>query len=381
MALKFNLRSTSLTPWFSYEGRAPGIANESNGDTNPVVVEDSALSGVFGGKLINFQPTAFNKKYLIYPGFRNAFGKGPMSVEIRLVPSWSGAPSQAQPLFTWGLDNSGVGGAYGYIDTDGKLQLRRVSEAGNNMFAFVDVEGLTFVEDVPTTIRITWDGTDTTNAAKLYQDGVLVAQTDGIYPGSSWDEGNGTAPVIRVGVAPFSFEPQWKLNEFNLWDSVEVPAGAPAGFLDVPAFNGSVSTDPGEANVAQGTSYVIEGVAKEGTLVPTPASTDPGQANVRAGTNYTFEGAAKTGQLVVPSLANTKVGVAGDGGTGTYDGSDRWSDPGQGNVSAGIEYKANSLTNNRTGTRNTVTNEVGDAVVEGDDSEGQAVFKIGRAHV
>ncbi|MGZ6477692.1 MAG: hypothetical protein ACXWQE_00240, partial [Bdellovibrionales bacterium] len=41
---------------------------------------------------------------------------------------------------------------------------------------------------------------------------------------------------------------------------------------------------------------------------------------------------------------------AGDGGTGTYDGSDRWSDLGIANARAGTPYKANSLTNNRTGT-------------------------------
>jgi hypothetical protein len=45
-----------------------------------------------------------------------------------------------------------------------------------------------------------------------------------------------------------------------------------------------------------------------------------------------------------------KTGVAGDGGTGTYDGSDRWTDVGIANVRSGSVYKANSVTNNRTGT-------------------------------
>lgn len=69
--------------------------------------------------------------------------------------------------------------------------------------------------------------------------------------------------------------------------------------------------------------------------------------DVRSGVD---RGDGTTGTLVVPSLANTKIGVAGDGGTGTYDGSDRWSDPGVANVLAATAYKANSATNNRTGT-------------------------------
>ncbi len=84
-------------------------------------------------------------------------------------------------------------------------------------------------------------------------------------------------------------------------------------------------------------------------------STDPGIANVRAGTDYTIDDEDLTGTLVAPSLANTKVGVSGDGGTGTYDGSDRWSDPGVENVESGVEYKANSATDNRTGTYDPVT--------------------------
>ena len=72
----------------------------------------------------------------------------------------------------------------------------------------------------------------------------------------------------------------------------------------------------------------------------------PAAGDVRSGVAVD----AGAGSLTVPSLANTKIGVSGDGGTGTYDGSDRWTDPGEANVASGVQYKANSTTNNKTGT-------------------------------
>lgn len=101
-------------------------------------------------------------------------------------------------------------------------------------------------------------------------------------------------------------------------------------------------TDAGEANVRSGTAYKANSTSnnKTGTLAV------PSAGNVRSGTAVD----AGTGTLTVPSLANTKTGVAGDGGTGTYDGSDRWTDPGIANVRSATAYKANSTSNNRTGT-------------------------------
>lgn len=78
-------------------------------------------------------------------------------------------------------------------------------------------------------------------------------------------------------------------------------------------------------------------------------STDPGAANVLLGVSYTSSDAAQTGTLAVPLASETKFGVSVRSTTGTYDGSDRWTDPGVSNVKTGVAYKANSLTNNKTG--------------------------------
>jgi hypothetical protein len=57
-----------------------------------------------------------------------------------------------------------------------------------------------------------------------------------------------------------------------------------------------VNTDPGVANVLEGTDYEINSVPLVGTLT----STDPGVANVVLGTNYEINSVAKVGTLVVP---------------------------------------------------------------------------------
>jgi hypothetical protein len=98
------------------------------------------------------------------------------------------------------------------------------------------------------------------------------------------------------------------------------------------------STDPGELNVKQGTTYIIESVNKSGSLVSTnpgsssvllgvgyvvnnvsftgayvtpPASTNPGESNVKNGVTYLYQGVSQTGALVStnPGAGNVKKGV------------------------------------------------------------------------
>lgn len=105
-------------------------------------------------------------------------------------------------------------------------------------------------------------------------------------------------------------------------------------------------SDPGVSNVRQASTYQFNS--------PTPNRTGlldlPAVGNVRAGT--TFDGATKTGLLDLPAIVDVKIGVQFDQTTktGTYDGTDRHSDPGEANVRLGTAYKANSPTNNKTGT-------------------------------
>jgi hypothetical protein len=91
------------------------------------------------------------------------------------------------------------------------------------------------------------------------------------------------------------------------------------------------------------------------TADPNTLYTDPGVSNVRLGTTYQFNSLTdnRTGTARIPASNKVQVGYnydSSDSLTGTYDGSDRYTDPGQANVLLGQQYAHNSLTNNRTGT-------------------------------
>lgn len=117
----------------------------------------------------------------------------------------------------------------------------------------------------------------------------------------------------------------------------------------------SPNLNPGIANVVNGINYNINGIAHTGTCY-SPAASD-----VRFGVNV----AAATGTCKVPTAANTKIGTAVDvSGTGTYDGSDRWSNLGETSVVVGLPYKANSTVNNKTGTLDLSGSGIASAVWE-----------------
>ncbi len=121
-------------------------------------------------------------------------------------------------------------------------------------------------------------------------------------------------------------------------------------------------TVPSLANTKTG----VDGDGGTGTYDGSDRWTAPAAGDLRNGTQLKNNSTSLnlTGTLVAPALSDTKVGVSGDGGVGTYDGSDRHTDPGISNVLSGIQYKSNSATNNRTGTHaEAVSTDPGEANV------------------
>jgi hypothetical protein len=124
---------------------------------------------------------------------------------------------------------------------------------------------------------------------------------------------------------------------------------------------------PSEAQAKIGATWVQSGVNKTGTYDGSDRWTAPSAGDLRLGTQLKNNSTVLnlTGTLVAPSLANTKTGVSGDGGTGTYDGSDRWTAIAESKVENGYAYKSNSVTDNMTGSLATgVTNIMQNQVLE-----------------
>lgn len=220
-------------------------------------------------------------------------------------------------------------------------------------------------------------GTCAVPTAANTKTGVSVDATTGTYDGSDrW-----TDPVeanVRSGTAyKANSTTNNKTGTLDLPSTTDVKTGVTYdGVSKTGSYDGSDRwTSPSAGDLRSGTQLKSNSTSLNltGTLtVPSLANTKTGVAG--DGGNGTYDGSDRwtapnagdlrsgtqlknnstslnlTGTLVAPSLANTKIGVSGDGGTGTYDGSDRWTDPTEAFVKSGVGYKANSTSNNKTGT-------------------------------
>jgi len=267
---------------------------------------------------------------------------------------YTGAPAANRILFTLTAGNAGAGPfiQFYHAVTSGNVIVVARNQ-NNNSAVFNSVNfGAWTTNTTGSYYDFFWvfDGTTSANAGKLYIDNTLLGQaTAGNAFESTWYSeyfGN----IILCGGPNVSVS-NVEIDEFVIWDGANDPANtalvsgtgaldgaARTSLVDAAAFDGSVNTGTAAGNILSGSSIVINGTTTNGTYV-TVATSD-------AKTGVTFGAASAL--------------------TGTYTGSDRWSDPGVANTLLGVAYKADSTTNNRTGTvRLPAEAEVEDSVVFG----------------
>ncbi len=321
MALIFGVRGNSLDARY-----ASGDGIHGQYHSNLATLETSGWTGEIGASSIKMRNgVSAQLCALLFPGRINTPAKG-FSILVRAAVS--GTPGGTLGFTCLGSGVHSNGNTIQLFLNGSNLQARW-NDAGQN--ARVNLSSAwtptinTFYD-----IFFRWDGTTTSNKAQIYIDGVLLVQgTSGLArPNDDRNQIN----YISIGSAAFDVQNTIiDVNEYIIWDSYEDPT------------NIGLTSGTGSLNGSSRTAFVNCAAFNGATY------TDPGITNIRNGTAYTFAGASETGSLIVPSLANTKTGVAGDGGNGTYDGSDRWTDAGQANVRNGTAYKANSTSNNKTG--------------------------------
>lgn len=321
MGRLFYLRGDSLTPRYAMGGKEYTLFLEGGSLGAPPAPEACADASCFGGFAINVNQTG-NYKQVLYPARKNwVRNQKVFSIRARIAPAFTGTPpADMSPVRVGQLNQATVYGGVRWVFQDNNLLLSQAMPKQALAHLFLDATPtLALTNGVFKDYMLTSDGTNWYASI----DGVQVATGSVSNAGdANYDLDWLSAAYIILGQYP------WKgwINDLSIWDTCEAHVyTARTGWDSVADFDGTSNSDPGEGNVRNGTAYTIAGVSKTGTVV-------------------------------VPSLANTKTGVAGDGGTGTYDGSDRWTDPGESNVSAGVQYKANSTSLNKTGTRQSVTN-------------------------
>lgn len=333
-ALKFQYRSDSASQSFYAAGYRDMAELYSNAGIN---LTTTAISGVFGGKFLDMTNTGTLTNVFAWPGGDNCpLSTNGWTVHLRLIPVHTGNPTAVAGLFTFGsskdFNQGGLGGAGMRIDatshfcpTGGKANTTGVGYFNGGCFA----APLTFVANQPTDIWWTWDGTATAGHSALWQaqNGATATQVDTLTAGAAQVAPSraSCAALTTMDVTQnFANSNQFNINEIELWDDAEVPSsyGTLAAFI----------TPPG-------------GVAYEGGNHTTLAANQ-----VNNGTPFGPGPGSLTGTEISALAASTKIGVTANDGPGSYDGSDRWSDPGVAFVVNTQNYKANSTTNNRTGT-------------------------------
>ena len=314
MAIKFQIRGTQLNAWYATGKKGYGVS------TGNVTVDASAISGVFGGSLLNFATSG--PKALRYLGGENwATGVAGFTILMRIVPTFSGTPAATQALFAVG-DNASrsYGGITILITSGGVINVQGRNADGTTWYAdqlYGSPSFPTFVSGEPIDLWFRWNG-QSGNPVECYQaapstsptlcgsgNAYIAGATRNAFAAGSIAVGLQFMPEITTNQTNFN------LNELVIWDSYETPSsyGARSNFITASEFEGYSSTDPGIANVKNAIGYTSNGVSLTGTLLE---STPPAAADVRAGTNFILLGATVTGLLTAsdpPDATDVREGV------------------------------------------------------------------------
>jgi hypothetical protein len=156
---------------------------------------------------------------------------------------------------------------------------------------------------------------------RVYLNGTLPAATYSSDLGTVYAKGTGNSCLGRLSYGVDYYYANVTIDAFGL-------IADKAELADAVAFNANpwgVIRDLAADQLAADKAAVNANVAKikngqtvlTGTNAGTLVSTDPGIANVRDGTSYTIESVAKEGTLAVPDASLVSYGVSVDATTGT----------------------------------------------------------------
>lgn len=411
----FSARGTALAARYSTGGATP-TGWTSGGTQLGGALATSGYTGEIGNSSFNLKNSG-NSQVLTWPG-RNWITTPGFSILWRGTVEATGTFLTLIDIGLW--EQACPGRIFLNFSNTSTLNLGINDYVGNTIVNNVGTASGMSTQTYYDVVLV-WDGTTGANSIKLYVNNSVIYQTTAGHAIASLPY---PIPAITLGGAGLGSNSY--VNEFVIWSGVINPGSVLCGgssvalngnsrtnFVDCSAFDATVFTDPGIANVANGVSYTYAGVSETGTLVSTDpgianvtngvnytinntaktgtnvstdpgvanvnngvnytinsaaktgtnVNTDPGVGNVVAGTNYTINSASKIGTYTEPTTAQVQHGVTFGGGIGTYRGADLWSDPGFTNVAQGVNYNANGVA--ETGTLGTVTNTLQNATLTG----------------
>lgn len=296
----FSLRGTSLDAYRS-QASATGKLIYPVAGTAPALVTTGLPANTYGSSYID----------LVHATLRRSMGyemlgnwvAGPCSLLLRFMPNWTGTPAATRPLLLMAGGFSYPCGINVSVNTANKIVWQMLNSGGDTVLSYISTAAFTPSANWFDLFFCT-DGTTGSNAT-----------TFAMYDNAGNSIFSENTTLTRDRTASGTFDPTLAsllvlaqyasaatladigVNELCLWGTKETYT-VRSGFITASPLNGGVNTGAGAANIRIGAAEVIYGVTANGT----------------------------------------------------YDGSDRWTDPGENKVLSGETYKANSLTNNKTGT-------------------------------
>lgn len=198
-------------------------AYKSIGDKNGTVfgtVNITADAGYLSGNYFDLSDTA-NNQGVCYSGIRNTPTTRSFSTLIRFAPTYSGVPAATRVLLNWtgGAGNQGLFMELRHNVTSGAL-LFTVRNAANQL-CFNAASFGNWTSNTANTIYdvfLKWDGTTTSNAAKLYIDGTLHGQlTASNAMDSGMNETYWKSICLGIGSNSVVAISAMRLDEYCIW--------------------------------------------------------------------------------------------------------------------------------------------------------------------
>lgn len=284
MAMKMQIRGTQLNAFY-----ASAWKNYSRVNAGNVTLLAGAGTGIFGSSLIDITNGGSNNGGVTYIGADNCSLNGAFSMLWRINPTWTGNPATASGLVQIGsADGNGFGFGIARITTASKVNIVLKDTLGNTVANVDSPSAIVFTAGTLVDIWVTWDGTTAAGALQFYSalNGNTASSlgTGACSPAISTRD-KASVPSITFGQNEFaSTGANYKLNEFVMFDTQVDPTtyGTRIDFITASAYEGYVYTDPGIANVKNGTAYTFNGNSLTGTLAASGGSSGP--PDVRLGT-------------------------------------------------------------------------------------------------
>lgn len=396
----FHVIGTSLTPRRARGGKLFQILKVT-GQTDPTVTADNS-AGIFGGSYIA-KATAASRRSIAYQGGGNWSENAGFTILMRIIPRWTGLPPQRQALFTIsGPSGFNEDGIQATLYTTGQfITICRDRVPNNNINFAAGNTGTVnngFVSGTPVDICFQWDGTTGANAFKVSINGTVVLS--GTASAAITSRMNSQMSLI-FGFMDYSsnFTANYDINEIAIWNdatSYPVTTSGRTDFVTSTPFDGTQYDSISASELKIGVTKVLAGVSVVGTYYAAERWSLPAVANILSGVTALDNGSVVTGTFQAAPLAKVQEGYAyGPGGTyigtlhlpvtdaivaadlkvgitrkvndvdvtGTYTAAERWSSPGNVNVSIGTTFLVDGVV--QTGTRQVVTNVINEAILEG----------------